>query len=165
MSETLHDLLQEDDPVALGRIETALQSCDRRNETVETILSALIWRRCTTGQNGVLGAVLEYDCAARVSVLADHLDRIGASDAAQAMRDMRDEIPLADEEIQNGIIDWVDMNSGVIRHAEILSKEVDDIAPQVWSFMQARQDKLPDPEIPDKRPGPWTGFFGRFTAR
>jgi len=165
MSETLHDLLQEDDPVALGRIETALQSCDRRNETVETILSALIWRRCTTGQNGVLGAVLEYDCAARVSVLADHLDRIGASDAAQAMRDMRDEIPLADEEIQNGIIDWVDMNSGVIRHAEILSKEIDDIAPQVWSFMQARQDKLPDPEIPDKRPGPWAGFFGRFAAR
>lgn len=165
MSDTLYDLLQRDDPVALGRIETALQSCSRRNDTVETILSALIWRRCTTGQNGVLGAVLDHDCAARIGVLAEHLDRIGASEAARAMRDMRDGIPLADEEIQGGIIDWVDMNSDVIRHAETLSKDIDDIAPQVWSFMQKRRDKLPDPEIPDKRPGRLAGLFGRLAAR
>ncbi|SLN35264.1 hypothetical protein [Roseisalinus antarcticus] len=159
MSENLHDLLEGDDPVALRRIEKALQSGDVRNEPVDAILSALIWRRCTTGQNGVLGAVLNHDCAARVSVLAEHLDRVGASDAAQAMRDLREEIPLEDERIRNGLIDWVDANPGIARYAKTLNDGVDDIALKIWNFMQKCKDELPDPEIPAKRKGPFAWLF------
>lgn len=153
MSENLHTLLEGDDPVALRRIEQALHASDVSNDTVDAVLSALIWRRCTAGQNGVLGAVINQDCAARISVLPRHLDRVGASDAAQAVRDLRDEIPLEDEQIRNGIIDWIDCNPEVIRHAATLNDAVEDIAPKVWNYMQLRQDELPDPEIPDQSGG------------
>lgn len=161
MSENLHDLLERDDPVALRRIEKALLSGDNRNEAVDAVLSALIWRRCTAGRNGVLGAVLNHECAARISVLAEHLDQVGASDAAHAMRNLREEIPLEDEQIRCGLIDWVDANPEIARHAETLTDGVDDLAPKVWSFMQERQDELPDPQIPDKREGLFARLFSR----
>ncbi len=160
MPENLHDLLESDDPVALRRIEKALISGDEHNETVDAVITALIWRRCTAGQNGVLGAVLNRECAARISVLADHLEKVGATDAAMAMRDLREEIPLEDEQIRSGIIDWVDENPKFVSHAATLDDGIDDIAPEVWSFMQERQDKLPDPEIPDKRKGLFGALFG-----
>ncbi len=160
MSENLHDLLESDDPVALRRIEKALISGDERNETVDAVISALIWRRCTAGQHGVLGAILNRECAARISVLADHLEKVGATDAAKAMRDLRQEIPLEDEQIRSGIIDWIDVNPKIVSHAATLDDGVDDIAPEVWSFMQVRQDNLPDPEIPDKRQGLFGALFG-----
>ncbi len=159
MPENLHDLLQRDNPVALRRIEKALSSGDVRNEAVDAVLSALIWRRCTTGQNGVLGAFLNHECAARVSVLAEHLDRVGASDAAQAMRDLREEIPLEDDRIRYGLIDWVDVNPDIARHAETLTDGVADVTRKVWSFMQERQGELPDPKIPDKREGLFARLF------
>jgi hypothetical protein len=90
-------------------------------------------------------------------VLDEHLDLVGASDAAQSMRDLRKEIPLKDEHIRGGIIDWVDANPNVVRYAETLNDDGFDITPQIWSFMQERQDELPDIEIPDKR----TGLLGR----
>ncbi len=160
MTENLHSLLEGDDPVALRRIEKALRSGDVQNETIDTIISALIWRRCTIGHNGVLGAVLNHECAARVAVLTEHLERVGATDAAQAMRDLRKVIPLKDEQIQGGIIDWVDVNPDIARHASSLNNGINDIAPEVWSFMQERQDDLPDHEIPDKRKGLFAGLFG-----
>ncbi|MCA1774052.1 MAG: hypothetical protein LC676_00110 [Loktanella sp.] len=160
MSENLYDLLESDDPVALRRIEKALISGDEQNETVEAVISALIWRRCTAGQNGVLGAVLNHECAARISVLADHLEQVGATDAAQAMRALREEIPLEDEQIAGGIIDWVDVNPEITTHAATLNDGVEDIAPEVWSYMQDKQDDLPDPEIPDKRKGFFGALFG-----
>ncbi len=160
MSEKLHDLLEGDDPVALGRIEKALLAGDIHNETVDTVLSALIWRRCAMGQNGVLGAVINHDCAARVSVLDQHLELVGASDAAQAMRNLRGEIPLEDEQIRPGIIDWVDANPSLIRRAETLNDDVFDVAPKIWSFMQEHKDELPDAEIPDKRTGLFRRLFG-----
>ena len=98
MSENLHDLLKGDDPVALRRIERGLKDSEIHNEIVDAVLSALIWRRCTAGQNGVLGAVLNPECASRISSLPQHLDRVGASDAAQAIRDLRNQIPLEDEQ-------------------------------------------------------------------
>ena len=98
MTDNLHNLLAGDEPVALRRIEKALHSADVENETVEAVVSALIWRRCTAGPNGVLGAVLNHECAARIDVLPEHLDTIGASDAAQAVRDLRADIPLEDEQ-------------------------------------------------------------------
>jgi len=158
--KTLHELLECDDPVALRRIEKALVAEDARNDTVDTVLSVLVWRRCTMGQNGILGAVLNHECAARVSVLDEHLDLVGASDAAQAMRDLRQEIPLKDEHIRCGIIDWVDVNPSLVRHAETLNDEGLDVALKVWSFMQEHQDKLPDIAIPDKRAGLLARLFG-----
>jgi hypothetical protein len=157
MTQNLQKLLQSDEPVALRRIEKALVAEDEPNETVDTVLSVLLWRRCTLGQNGILGALLNHECAARVSVLDEHLDLVGASDAAQSMRDLRKEIPLKDEHIRGGIIDWVDANPNVVRYAETLNDDGFDITPQIWSFMQERQDELPDIEIPDKR----TGLLGR----
>lgn len=153
MSENLHDLLESDDPVALRRIEQALQSSEPPNETVDTVLSALIWRRCTAGQNGILGAVIHHECAARMSVLPQHLERVGASDAAQAMRDLLGKIPLEDDQIEGGIIDWVDSNPDIARHAATLSDGIEDVTSKIWSFMQQRQDDLPDPEIPDRSAG------------
>ncbi len=159
MPTNLHELLEGDEPVALQRIERALQSGKVHNEVVDITLSALIWRRCTTSPNGVLGAVLSHDCAARVDVLAQHLDRIGATDSAQALRDLRNEIPFEDERIKGGIIDWIDINPQIARHAASLDSDVDDVAPALWNFMQECQAELPNPEIPDKKTGLWAGLF------
>ncbi|WP_121096845.1 hypothetical protein [Roseinatronobacter ekhonensis] len=153
MPENLHDLLEGDDPVALRRIEQALHSTEPSSETVDTILSALIWRRCTAGKNGILGAVINYECAARISVLPRHLEKVGAAHAAQAMRDILEEIPLEDKQIEGGIIDWVDSNPDFARHAGALDERMEDVASKVWGFMQENQSDLPDYEIPDKRQG------------
>jgi hypothetical protein len=159
MTYNLHELLKSDDPVALRQIEKALSSSDIRNDAVDAVISALIWRRCTAGQTGVLGAVLNHECAARISVLPEHLDRVGASEAAQAMRDLREDIPLEDEQIRYGLVDWVDANPEIARHAETLTEGVDDVAPKVWSFMQECQGEFPDPQIPDKRFGLFARLF------
>lgn len=160
MSFTLHGLLEQDDPVALRRIEKALLAGDVRNETVNTVLSALMWRRCTKGQIGVLGALIDHECAAQISVLAQNLDLVGASDAAQAIRDLRRNISLEDEQIRRGIIDWIDVNPRLIKHAETLNDKVFDVAPKVWTFMQQRQSELPDAEIPDKPASLFARLFG-----
>ena len=160
MTQNLHELLERNEPVAFRRIEKALVAVDERNETVETVLSALIWQRCTMGQNGILGAYLNHECAARVSVLDEHLGVIAASDAAQAIRDLRKEIPLQDEDIRRGIIDWVDANPSLVQHAITLNDENLDVSPKVWSFMRDRQQNLPDVEIPDKNTGLLSRFFG-----
>lgn len=161
ISPNLYELLESDDPVALRRIEKALLSGDASNETVDAVLSALIWRRCTAGPNGVLGAVINHECAERIKVLSEHLDRIGASDAAQAMRDLRERIPLEDEHFKYGIIDWVESNPDFVKHAARLNDRIDDVAPKVWSFMQEHQKALPDFPIPEKRQGLFDGLFGR----
>lgn len=160
MSENLHEILQDDHPVALRRIEKALQVDEVHNEAVDAILSALIWRRCTSGELGALGAVINHECAARISVMAEHLDYVGASDAAQAVRNLREEIPLEDEVIERGIVDWVDANPEMIPNAQKLNDGLDDIAPTVWNFMQERKDELPDPEIPEKKTGVFARLFG-----
>lgn len=160
MSQTLHDLLESDEPVAMCRIEEALKSSDVQNEAVDPIISALIWRRCTTGKNGVLGAIIEQDCAARIDVLADHLEYVGASDAAKAARNLRGAIPLDDQVIRNGIIDWIDANPEFIQHAQGLNDETNDVAVTVWSHMQERKDELPDPVIPEKERGFFSRMFG-----
>ncbi len=159
MSDKLYDLLDGDDPVALRRIEKALISGDDRNETTEAVISALIWRRCTAGQNGILGAVLNHECAARICVLADHLETVGAAESAQAVRDLREKLPLEDEQIQSGIIDWIDVNPDIAGEAAALKDDLEDIAPTVWNFMQERQDDLPDAIIPNKRPSLFAALF------
>ncbi len=159
MSEYLYELLEGDDPVALRRIEKALQGYGKPNETVETVVSALIWRRCTAGHVGVLGAVLNRECAARVGSLVRHLDHVGASDAANATRELLGEIPLSDEEIRQGLIDWVDAHPDIARHAAT-DQGVDDIAPNIWIFMQERQNELPNAKIADKKRGLIGRLFG-----
>jgi hypothetical protein len=158
MMKNLHDLLDRDDPVALRRIEKALGAEETRNETVDAVLSVLLFQRCANGRNGILGALINHECAARVSMLDEHLDLVGASGAAQAMRDLRKEIPLRDEDIRRGIIDWIEANPSLVQHAKTLNDNNLDVASKVWNFMQERQEKLPDIEIPDRK----TGILGRF---
>jgi hypothetical protein len=93
-------------------------------------------------------------------MLPEHLDSIGASDAAQAVRDLRENIPLEDEQIRYGLIDWVDTNPEIAKHAKALDDDFDDVAQKVWSFMQDSQKELPDPEIPDKKIGLFSRLFG-----
>ncbi|MFO7805537.1 MAG: hypothetical protein R6V30_07680, partial [Paracoccaceae bacterium] len=57
-------------------------------------------------------------------------------------------------------IDPVDDAPESTTHATTLNDGVDDIAPEVWSYMQDKQDDLPDPEIPDKRKGFFGALFG-----
>ena len=73
---------------------------------------------------------------------------------------LRNEIPLEDEHIRGGIIDWVDANPSLVHYAETLNDDGFDVTPKVWSFMQKRQDELPEIEIPDKRTGLFSRFFG-----
>ncbi|SDW74199.1 hypothetical protein SAMN04488238_103235 [Roseicitreum antarcticum] len=75
------------------------------------------------------------------------------------MRDLREQIPLEDEQIQFGLIDWVDANPDITRHAGTLADGVDDLAPKIWSYMQECQAELPDPRIPDKRQGLFARLF------
>ena len=54
MTENLHDLLKQDNPTALPRIERALISQDDLSADQEAVLGALSWQRCTSGAAGLL---------------------------------------------------------------------------------------------------------------
>ena len=69
MSDTLHDLLQQDEPTALPRIERALQSQDDLSADQAAVLGALVWERCTSGAAGLLGCVPHGDYKKRIDDL------------------------------------------------------------------------------------------------
>lgn len=157
--QRLHEVLRSDQPVALRRIEKALASVADRNETAETALSALIWRRHTSGHDGVLGTFLHQACARRIGVLPRHLEKVGAKGAASAIRELRNEIPFEDRRLQYGILDWVESTRGFASRARELDKELDDIGPRIWSFMREHAEELPNVTIPDRRRGLLERFF------
>ncbi|MBV0913764.1 hypothetical protein [Anianabacter salinae] len=144
MTETLHNLLGQEDPASLPQIERALASQDELSQDQEAVLSALIWRRCTQGSAGLLGSVLQRDCAQRIEEMPTHLEAVGASDAAAATQELVDAIPLDDDRIKAGLVDWIDTQTDVVRKARELGTGLEDIDRAIWEFM-----KDPTTEIPD----------------
>ena len=157
--ETLHEVLQSEEPVALRRIEKVLAAEDDRSEQAEAAMSALIWRRQTTGHQGILGTFLNRDCARRIKVLAAHLERVGAPEAAAAIRELRGQIPYSDNQLGGGIIDWMDAHRDFVDRARELDCEIEDITPQIWTYMQNCCDELPDTAIPPRRRGLFARLF------
>lgn len=147
MSQQLHDLLESDRPVALPQIERALASEDDLTDDQEAVLSALIWRRCTSKGAGLLGTVLYRDCASRIEYLPQHLEAIGASDAARAVSALLDEIPLEEARIKQGLVDWIDTEAEVAARADELGSELEEIDDIVWDFLKDRSSNIPDLEI------------------
>lgn len=147
MSERLHELLQQDEPTALAQIERALASQTDRTADQEAVLNALIWRRCTNGAAGFLGTVLHQNCASLIDVLPSQLARIGAADAAVAIRELRDVIPLEDEQIKRGLADWIETKRDVVNKAHELEAGLEDITPTIWEFMKSPSSEMPDIEI------------------
>jgi hypothetical protein len=147
MREKLHDLLDSDRPVALRQIERALASEDELTDDQEAVLSALIWRRCTSGVNGLLGTVIHRDCASRIEDLPQHLEAIGAHKAARAVSALREEIPLEDYRIKQGLVDWIDTETDVAVRARKIGSELDGIDDLVWGFMKDNSSDIPDLEV------------------
>jgi hypothetical protein len=100
---------------------------------------------------------LNRDCARRIKVLAAHLDLVGAHEAAAAVRELRGQIPYNDNQLGGGIIDWIDANPDFVDRARELDREINDITPQIWAYMQNCCDELPDAAIPPRQ----RGFFAR----
>jgi hypothetical protein len=147
MAERLHELLEREEPTALHQIERALEAQPDLTPDQEAVLNALIWRRCTAGGAGFLGTVLRQDCAILIEGLPGQLARIGATDAAVAVKELHDAIPLEDEQIKRGVADWMETQQDVIRRARELEEDLDDIALVIWDFMKSPHSEIPDVEV------------------
>jgi hypothetical protein len=147
MSERLHEIIKQDEPTALPRIERTLASQADLTADQEAVLNALRWRRCTTGAAGLLGTVIHQDCAKLIDELPGQLARIGAADAAVTVKELRDMIPLETEEIKRGLADWIDTQRDVVVKAHELEDGLEDIAPTIWEFIKSPSSDIPDIEI------------------
>ena len=148
--QRLHDLLKNEHPIALPQIERALASQCEMSADQEAVLSALIWRRCTDGGARLLGTVLYQDCANRIGNLSQHLRTIGARDAATAVYGLRDEILLEDEQMEFGLLDWIETEPGVVRRAKELGDSLEDIDQILWDFMKRESSDIPDLQVPTR---------------
>ncbi|MDF0603889.1 hypothetical protein P1J78_24555 [Psychromarinibacter sp. C21-152] len=155
--QPLTDVLTSEKPTALRRIEDALGSLEERGEAAEAALTSLIWRRRVNGSFGILATFAYTDCTKRISVIPQHLDHIGATESAAAVRWLRRGVPFDDDRIVNGIIDWLEENKTLTSRAQKYDRELDDIAPCIWRFMQSSADAFSSIEIPEKR----LGFLSR----
>ena len=164
MSDTLHDLLQQDEPTALPRIERALRSQDDLSADQQAVLGALVWQRCTSGAVGLLGCVLHGDCAKRIDDLPDQLERIGATDAAVATRELLNAIPLEDEQIRGGLVDWMDTQPDIVNKARELEDALDDVDQAIWDFMKDAATDIPDLEIQTRTESVMSSVFGLFRS-
>ena len=153
MTETLHALLASDRPAGLDRIERTLAAQEDRSDDLEAILSALIWRRRTEGRTGLIGTFIHKDCIERLDVLADHLETIGAVEAATAVRELTAELPLGERRLPGGFIDWVDTQPEFVAKARRLDTDLDDIDPVIWRFMKGTAADLPDLPLEAQRQG------------
>jgi len=162
MSDKLHDLLENDDPTALPQIERSLASQDDLSADQDAVLSALIWRRCTSGAAGLLGSVLHQDCASRFEDLPTQLARVGATDAAVATLELRNAIPLEDEQINGGLADWIDIHPEISSKAAELNEEVDEIDQIIWDFMKDPASDIPDLEVPTRTEAVLSSIAGLF---
>ncbi len=155
MKTNLQELLLREEPCHLREIERAIRKESVRDETLEALLSALTWIRCTSGSQGIIGSITNADCAARVRVLALHLKLVGAVEAAKAFEVLRDSIDLPDEKIQNALIDWLDTQPAVWRTARALDPCIQYTQEKIWNFMRQNIGALPKLEFR-------TGLFGFF---
>lgn len=150
MADHLHSLLEQDEPTDLARIERALSAQDELSADQEAVLSTLVWRRCTTGAAGLLGAVLHHDCARRIGDMPEHLETIGAPETAEAIRELCDAIPLDEDRISRGLADWIETESDIVTKAQELDAELDDIDQTIWNFMKNPASDIPDVELPTR---------------
>ncbi len=164
MTKNLHDLLALDNPTALARIERALRSQDELSDDQEAVLDALVWQRCTSGAAGLLGCVLHQDCAKRIDVLPDQLARIGATDASEATRALRNAIPLDDEQIKYGLVDWIDTQTDVCNTARELDDGLNEVDQTIWDFMKDAASDIPDLEIPTRMNSVVSSVAGLFRS-
>ena len=164
MSNKLHDLLHQDEPTALPRIERALRSQDDLTADQETVLGALVWQRCTSGAAGLLGCVLHGDCAKRIDDLPDQLERIGADDAAAATRELRNAIPLDDVQIRGGLVDWIDTQPDIVNKARELDDALNEVDQAIWDFMKNAATDIPDLEIQTRTESVVSSVFGLFRS-
>ncbi|SFP44186.1 hypothetical protein [Tranquillimonas alkanivorans] len=153
MTVTIHELIERKKPADLEKIERTLAAQPARSPEAEAALSALIWRRRTDGRSGLLGAFMHKDCAERIAMLGDHLEEIGAHDAAAALRELRAEIPLSDDLIGRGLIDWVDSRPDIVREARELDSRLEDVAPLIWDYLRDCGDAVPDLPLHQPRRG------------
>jgi hypothetical protein len=164
MSDNLHDLLQQDEPNALPRIERALRSQDDLSADQEAVLGALVWQRCTSGSAGLLGCVLHGDSANRIDELPDQLERIGANDAAVATRALRNAIPLDDSQIRAGLVDWMDTQPDIVNKALELKDALNEVDQAIWDFMKDAATDIPDLEIQTRTETVVSSFVGLFRS-
>jgi hypothetical protein len=150
MSEKLHDLLGQDSPTALSRIEKALLCQDDLSTDQEAVLGALVWQRCTSGPSGLLGCVLDQDCATRIDALPNQLAHIGAIEAAAATRELLNAIPLDNGQISGGLVDWIDTQPDIVKKARELDDCLNEVDQTIWDFMKGTTSEIPDLEIPTR---------------
>lgn len=167
MADNLHDLLRQNEPVALQQIERALAAQDHLSADQEAVLDALIWKRYTCGPAGLLGCILHQDCARLFPDLPNKLERIGATDAAVATRELRNAIPLDEEQIRGGLTDWVETQSEVVTIARELDENLiglDEVDQTIWDFMKDTASDIPDLEIPTRTESIVSSIVGLFRS-
>ncbi|WP_146204919.1 hypothetical protein [Jannaschia seohaensis] len=165
MPQNLHDLLQQDEPSALPRIERALLSQDDLSADQEAVLSALVWQRCTGGAAGLLGCVLHQDCAKLIDNLPNQLARIGAADASIATKELRNAIPLDDGQIRGGVADWIDTQPDIVKKAHELDDGLHELDQTIWDFMKDPSTDIPDLEILTRTESLVSSVVGLFRSK
>ena len=164
MGEKLHDLLFQDDPTGLPRIEKALLSQSDLSADQEAVLGALVWHRSTSGAHGLLGCVLDQDCATRIDVLPSQLSRVGATEAATATRELLSAIPLDNRQISGGLADWIDTQPEIVNKARELDMGLSDVDQTIWDFMKDDDSNIPDLEIPTRTESIMASVTGLFRS-
>jgi hypothetical protein len=165
MPDSLHDLLQQDDPIALPRIERALRSQYDLSADQEAVLGALVWQRCTSGTAGLLGCFLNQDCAKRIDDLPNQLARVGATDAAVATTELRNAIPLDDRRIKGGLADWIDTQPEIVNKARKLDDGLNEVNQTIWDFMRDAASDIPDLEIRTRTESVVSSVVGLFRSK
>lgn len=158
MAETLEDLVKDQEPVDLYRVEKSLDAFDALEDNLEAALSVLVWLRCSSGPNGMFGALLHPECAGRTAVMVDHLETVGAHQAADAFKELRAEFPSVDKQSRGSLIDLIDANPEIARKANELQDGLRDVEPIIIDFLRSCSDQLCEvPAVSDKR-----GFLARW---
>jgi len=160
MAETLEDLVKDQEPVDLRRVEKSLDAFDELEDDLEAALSALVWHRCTSGPNGMIGALLDPECSGRNSVMVDHLEVVGAHEAASAFKELREEFPSFDEQNRGSLIDWIDAKPEIARKANELEDGLQDVEPVIIDFLRSRSDQLVEVPAVSGRFGFLSRWFG-----
>lgn len=160
MQRTLDDLLGDCDPAELGRAETALDDCHGRDRDLDAALTALISRRRAQGPRGIVETLICPDCVERLGRIATDLERVGARDAAAAFRRLRRACPLTDAQLGPGVIDWLDTQFDFACTARRIETDLDDIAPDVWAFLQRGRSACAAIPLPPERRGLLARLFG-----
>ncbi len=168
MPRTLHETLKARQTTDLAQIERTLAGAQGLSDEAEIVLTVLIWRRRTKGRNGIMSAFLYVDLSSRIDSVEEHLLQVGATDSARALREMRKELPLEEEQIRHGIVDLADSNldaaSRVYQRAAELAHCVADVEPAVWKFMRAHKRSIPDWPLVEKGRLGMPSFFDKWRA-